>query len=149
MAMRKVDAEEAVRQLREAIRDEVVAEVHDATKPYRHNQWATYFVIMLVLIGGLASAARESSARRAQNCKIFKRTYRTDLDTVEKTREYLASLSAKDRGTKINEAIQANLPTLIRQTRAEVPPSYCGKQPKPPAPMAYVVLNHTQPRRYR
>lgn len=68
---------------------------------------------------------RESKQRQDQSCRITEAKQQADVDALEQTYMYLASLSSRQLAEPLNRTILASLPRTIRDAQLDDAPAYC------------------------
>lgn len=75
----------------------------------------------------VAAQRREAKERINESCTINERKQKVDVDQLARTYAYLEALAPDEKGSALNRAIVAQLPTTEAAAREDDAPSYCDK----------------------
>jgi hypothetical protein len=75
----------------------------------------------------LARLVTERNARIDEDCLIFERKQKTDVDTLKQTYAYLENLTAEQLKDPLSRAVLAGLPRTEAEAKLDDAPDYCDK----------------------
>lgn len=82
-------------------------------------------------IKGLAAfderLVKEQFERRDQSCRLFEGDHLADVQSLEKTYEYLGALTPEERKTTLNKTILNGLAEQEREAKVDSAPDFCDK----------------------
>lgn len=84
----------------------------------------------------IAAVKRESTARRDQNCILFERQHKANVDRLKSTYDYLNRIPKDEIGSSLTQAVLRGLKAQEAEARNAIPPNYCNEKnvglPEPP-----------------
>jgi hypothetical protein len=123
--VKRPDPEAVHRDLQEAIRPEVEAEVDSRLRWWRIQMWALYGIVFIAGVVAVWALDSESSERKHQNCQIFERNNLEAVARLRNTYRYLMELPPEERSSQLNRAVLRQLPEIEANARADAAPPYC------------------------
>lgn len=103
----------------------------------RHQSLLVVLICFGSMVYTYTAVTGQRNEGRSSACRVFEGQYRTKALTIQRTYDYVASLTVSERQDKLNRAILQQLASNEQDLRASVPPDFCaqpGSDNLPPVP---------------